>query len=284
MGMLYGTTRFTILFIPDDHGRTVSITLSATLVRSLIALLVLFILGAGFLVWSAGAIALKLQAARHLSKDNELLRAENGKLEDVRNKIRRIEEMNAYIEQLAVQTNPVVVKKPDLPVASMAAPETTRQADSGAEVLSEGGVAPSTAAQPRGEYGELALRAVPFIRPVRGWVTREFAVDAADPGGQHRGVDIAAAEGTIIQATAPGVVEDVTSDEFLGKTLALRHSFGFETRYGHCAQILVSKGDHVLRGQTVALVGNTGRSSAPHLHYEVLRGGRQVDPQRYMID
>jgi murein DD-endopeptidase MepM/ murein hydrolase activator NlpD len=145
-------------------------------------------------------------------------------------------------------------------------------------------VTPVAAAQPRGQYGELALRAIPIIRPVRGWVTREFTENPMDPAGLHRGVDIAAAEGTVIQATAPGVVEDVASDEFLGKTLAIRHNFGFETRYCHCAQILVGKGDHVLRGQTVALVGNTGRSSAPHLHYEVLKDGKQVDPQRYMID
>jgi murein DD-endopeptidase MepM/ murein hydrolase activator NlpD len=65
--------------------------------------------------------------------------------------------------------------------------------------------------------------------------------------------------------------------------VTIKHGYGFMTRYGHCLQVLVNKGDHVERGQTIALVGNTGRSSAPHLHYEIIKEGKNVDPQEYII-
>jgi murein DD-endopeptidase MepM/ murein hydrolase activator NlpD len=97
-------------------------------------------------------------------------------------------------------------------------------------------------------------------------------------------VDFAAQTGTLIRATAPGIVESVVFDTYFGLLITVKHRFGFVTRYGHCSQSLVSKGDKVRRGQTVALVGNTGRSSAPHLHYEVIKNGRHVDPLKYTFD
>jgi murein DD-endopeptidase MepM/ murein hydrolase activator NlpD len=282
--MLRGAKRFTILFIPEGHGRTVSISLNAHTVRSMAALLVLFAIGAGFLVFRGGAIALKLQAARHLSEENQRLRAEQRRLDDIRSKVRRIEEMDAYLEQLALQTGPAPLRPappPELPPAAQTGPA---EGDSGTEVAGENAATQSGVPQGQQRYSEQILRGIPFIRPVRGWVTREYVERASDPTGLHRGIDFAAAEGTIIRATAPGEVEEVSTDEYLGKTLSLRHGSGFVTRYGHCSQILVKKGDHVERGQTIALVGNTGRSSAPHLHYEVIRNGEQVNPQRYLID
>jgi murein DD-endopeptidase MepM/ murein hydrolase activator NlpD len=128
------------------------------------------------------------------------------------------------------------------------------------------------------------LRSIPYIRPVRGWITRGFGDTAPNGGGPHLGVDFAAAEGTPIHATAPGEVVEIYNDEYLGKTLVVKHSLGFTTRFGHCAQVLVAKGDHVERGQAIALVGNTGRSTAPHLHYEVIKNGKTVNPLRYMVD
>jgi murein DD-endopeptidase MepM/ murein hydrolase activator NlpD len=104
-----------------------------------------------------------------------------------------------------------------------------------------------------------------------------------DTSAAHNGIDYAATLGTLIRATAPGVVEDVSNDTYFGKTLTIKHGYGFSTRYGHCSQIIVAKGDHVERGQTIALVGNTGRSSAPHLHYEVQKDGKNLDPTKYVF-
>ena len=128
------------------------------------------------------------------------------------------------------------------------------------------------------------LAALPNIQPVvDGWMTRGYLVEANDTEQAHNGVDYAAPQGTLIRATAPGIVESIFNDKYFGILLTIKHAYGMSTRYGHCLQILVSKGDHVERGQTVALVGNTGRSSAPHLHYEVLKDGKNVDPANYIV-
>jgi murein DD-endopeptidase MepM/ murein hydrolase activator NlpD len=121
--------------------------------------------------------------------------------------------------------------------------------------------------------------------PVNGWITKHFLKGSGRTGAgsdSHNGIDIAAAHGTPIRATAMGVVEDIRNDKYLGLTVEIRHDHGFVTRYSHCSQILVSLYDRVNRGQTIALVGNTGRSTAPHLHYEVLKNGRYVDPMEFI--
>ncbi len=128
---------------------------------------------------------------------------------------------------------------------------------------------------------EQFMTSVPNILPVDGWITRPFSPDTANFEG-HQGIDFAAATGTPIRATAVGVVEDVHDDDSYGLIVTVRHDHGFVTRYGHCSQILVSVRDKVDRGQTIALVGNTGRSTAPHLHYEVIKDGINVDPAGYI--
>jgi murein DD-endopeptidase MepM/ murein hydrolase activator NlpD len=126
--------------------------------------------------------------------------------------------------------------------------------------------------------------AIPNIRPVEGWITRKFFISPDGAKQSHRGIDFAASKGTLIRATAPGYVMKIQDDNFFGLVVTIEHSYGFQTRYGHCSQILVSEGDRVKRGQTIALVGNTGRSSAPHLHYEVIKEGNPVDPLNYILD
>ena len=269
--MAKAAKRYTVLIIPDDRGRTVTLSVSLRLIRSLLALLVLFSLGVAYLVYRSGSIAVRLQLVSHLKEENRRLRRENSDLDELRESVRRLEEMDDYFERLAVQSGvaqgltqeKAQVKPPPAPDSEVAVQ------------------APRI--EERTKYTEQMLQSVPYVRPVQGWVTRTFTPDA--PGdARHAGVDFAAARGTPIRATAPGVVEDVAVEEFLGKILTVRHQFGFATRYGHCSQILVAKGEHVRRGQTVAMVGNTGKSTAPHLHYEVLRNGKQVDPMRYMLD
>jgi murein DD-endopeptidase MepM/ murein hydrolase activator NlpD len=89
--------------------------------------------------------------------------------------------------------------------------------------------------------------------------------------------------GTPIKATAPGIVEDVRTDPFLGLLITVNHENGYTTKYGHCSQVLISMHDRVKRGQIIALVGNTGRSTAPHLHYELLKDEVNIDPLKYLL-
>lgn len=98
----------------------------------------------------------------------------------------------------------------------------------------------------------------------------------------HEGLDFSAAEGDQIKATAAGMVIATGKTPDYGNYVKIKHGGGIETRYAHASQILVKKGDLVSKDEVIALVGNTGRSTGPHLHYEIRFNGRSLDPRKYL--
>lgn len=98
----------------------------------------------------------------------------------------------------------------------------------------------------------------------------------------HKGIDIAGKEGSDVLATGDGVVIWAGARSGYGNLVEIDHGNGIVTRYGHNKALLVKVGDTVHRGQPIALVGSTGRSTGPHVHIEVLRDGKQVDPSQYL--
>ncbi len=98
----------------------------------------------------------------------------------------------------------------------------------------------------------------------------------------HYGVDIANKMGTPIYATSDGVVIETTWDNEYGKYIKIKHANGFETRYGHLYNFQIAKGDQVRKGQIIAMMGSTGMSTGPHVHYEVLVNGAKVNPAYYL--
>jgi murein DD-endopeptidase MepM/ murein hydrolase activator NlpD len=127
----------------------------------------------------------------------------------------------------------------------------------------------------------------PTIAPVMGIITDGFG-RRRDPftGRQafHRGLDLAARRGTPVIATADGVVVFSGRDGGFGRVVKLSHGFGYITVFGHLEKILVHPGDEVRRGDTIGLLGSSGRSTGPHLHYEVHVDGRAVNPLYYILD
>jgi len=118
-----------------------------------------------------------------------------------------------------------------------------------------------------------------------GWVSSGFG-QRSDPftghSAIHEGVDIASRFGSTIKAMGGGVVSYAGDKEGYGCTVEINHGNGYSTRYAHCKSALVRVGDRVTKGQGVALVGTTGRSTGPHLHVEVLRDGKPVNPSSYL--
>lgn len=110
----------------------------------------------------------------------------------------------------------------------------------------------------------------------RGFVTREHL---ARVPGRHPGIDIATPEGTQVRASGAGTVAEAGEDSVYGRFVRIRHRDGYETMYGHASEVLVAEGVEVAQDQTIALSGNTGLSTAPHLHFEVRRNGEPVDPR-----
>ena len=131
------------------------------------------------------------------------------------------------------------------------------------------------------------LSSTPSIWPIRGWVTSGFGFRKSPFTGlreKHEGWDIAARNGSPVLTTADGVVVVEGREYGYGNLVEIDHGYGRVTRYGHNSKHLVKVGDRVKRGQVVTLVGNTGRSTGPHLHYEVLLNGVPVNPKNYILE
>jgi murein DD-endopeptidase MepM/ murein hydrolase activator NlpD len=127
----------------------------------------------------------------------------------------------------------------------------------------------------------------PSIWPTEGWVTSGYGYRISPFTGRrtfHPALDIAADFGTEIVAPARGRVVFAGRKGPLGKTLVIDHGFGLRTSYGHAAEIHVEKGEAIERGQRIASVGSTGRSTGPHLHYAVEVKGRSVNPHNYIFE
>ncbi len=139
------------------------------------------------------------------------------------------------------------------------------------------------------EKQEARLRETPSIWPTEGRKTSKFGKrfhPILKTSTFHDGLDIANREWTPLIAPADGVVEKAhNSTGGYGKVIVIAHeASGFHTKYAHCAGMEVKAGDVVKRGELIGYMGNTGRSTGTHLHYEVLKNGRIVDPERYLID
>lgn len=142
-------------------------------------------------------------------------------------------------------------------------------------------------------YGHLEekrniLACTPTIRPVEGgYVSSSFGYRTSPFTGRkefHKGLDIAAKEGTPIFAAADGVVSFAGKKGLMGNIIVIDHGYGFVTRYGHAQKLLKKHGEKVKRGEVIAHVGDTGRSTGPHLHYEVQINGVQANPKRYIMN
>ncbi|MEO0136109.1 MAG: peptidoglycan DD-metalloendopeptidase family protein [candidate division WOR-3 bacterium] len=127
---------------------------------------------------------------------------------------------------------------------------------------------------------------IPSIIPVNGWFIRGYGYFHDPFTGlirMHEGIDIAAPEGTPIVATANGVVKKVQRDHNLGISIEIEHQEGWKTIYAHCQRPAVSEGQVVKRGEVIGYVGTTGKTTGPHLHYEIRINGIPVDPLDYVI-
>ena len=132
------------------------------------------------------------------------------------------------------------------------------------------------------------LSSMPSIRPNDSVLTTSLFGPRTDPYTNrkvmHKGIDIAAEHGSDVYVTGDGVVVFAGNRGGYGKSLVVDHGFGFQTHYTHLSSYKVSVGQEVKRGQSIAAVGNTGRSTGPHLHYEVRLNGVPQDPLRFMIE
>ncbi len=136
---------------------------------------------------------------------------------------------------------------------------------------------------------EQLLRSIPAIQPVNNKDLKRMASGygwRVDPiyktMRMHTGMDFTSDVGTEVYVTGDGVVEEVENNDWgYGKSIIVNHGFGYKTRYAHLSAFKVKKGQKVQRGDLIGLVGSTGKSTGPHLHYEVVKNGEKVNPIYY---
>jgi murein DD-endopeptidase MepM/ murein hydrolase activator NlpD len=224
------------------------------------------------------------------AEDAEALRTEN---EAMQRSLAHMTELENELERHRLFRNRIAAMIGiDMPSYADSLPEPAMTAytdtDMGAEAetLANPLSAPIEAAPT--ELGQLVTECTadpnnrPRGMPVRGHVSRGFLPAATNPGMRHRGIDIATREGVPIYAPASGVVVYAGQDDVLGLMLTIDHGGGFKTVYGHNSRLHARIGDKVVRGDVIALTGNTGESTAPHLHYEIQRDDRPVDPTGFL--
>ncbi|NUM89821.1 MAG: M23 family metallopeptidase, partial [Bdellovibrionales bacterium] len=131
------------------------------------------------------------------------------------------------------------------------------------------------------------LASMPTVRPTGGWFTSGFGVRSSPYTGKptmHEGLDLANHSGSPILAPGSGVITFAGARPGYGNLITIDHGYGIQTQFGHVAKFSVRTGEKVKRGERIGTVGSTGRSTGPHVHYEVRVNGIPVDPQFYIVD
>ena len=262
--------QLSLIIVPHDENRTWNMRMSYRLLYMLATLLVIGFICAIAFMFTYGRMLVAAERAAMLGRENTKLKLQAAQIDSLRIELFNVQAMGIQIKSmLGVDLSP----EDSLLVANLSPAASSSGIDSDIE---GGGV--GTREQ------RSMLEALPSLWPIKGYVTREFYVTGGEANARyHPGMDIAANKNTPIAAAAEGIVESAIFDETYGWMVQIDHGYGIHTLYGHCARNLVKKGDRVTRGQTVALVGSTGKSSAPHLHFEVRKNGVPVDPNEYLL-
>ncbi len=137
------------------------------------------------------------------------------------------------------------------------------------------------------ESDNLRLASTPSIMPTAGWISSVFG-HRNDPftgaWTMHWGIDISTNLGNPIMATADGIVIKVETDKYLGKNVTISHGNGYTTIYGHMSNFAVRAGQKVKRRDIIGYVGQTGKAAGPHVHYEVWKDGKRIDPRNFLLE
>jgi murein DD-endopeptidase MepM/ murein hydrolase activator NlpD len=263
--------QFSVIVVPHDNRTTWNFRVSYRWAYAFIVFAVIgLIAGLAFII-SYGRVANMAHQSVSLRRENYHLQQELAAVDSLRVELFRLQALGLKMKgMLGVPLSP----QDSLLVASLSPDARTPAIPADEE---EGGVGP-------GEQ-RLMLESMPSMWPVKGYVTREFHVTGGDHSpSYHPGMDIAAERDTPVFAAADGVVEVSVFDETYGWMVEIDHGYGIRTVYGHNTRNLVNIGDRVTRGRTIAFVGSTGQSTAPHLHFEVRENGVPVDPRKYLLN
>ena len=242
----------TIVFVPEEGGASRSLRLSGRALRVVTAFLVILLLGGAGMATSWWFLAVRAGKSWELQARVDSLEAENARVLTLADQLERVEAEYDRLRSLFGSVPDSV--SPDLWLPPTGIPTGTA----------------STASSPAAEE-------IPSRWPLTqaGFITRGLLEN--EPA-DHPGLDVAIAADSYVRAAGAGRVVRIGEDPVYGLFVVLEHAAGYQTVYAHASTILVDRGQRIRRGEVIALTGSTGRSTAPHLHFEILLDGVPLDP------
>jgi len=244
----------TIMLIPDGAEARRGFRIRQWVLKAIVALTAVVLVGIIVFFSVYGKVLTRAAMTEKLTEENQRLRRYQYKVKLLEENLKQTREIVGRLTELAG----IDYKFPELPDDStlFAALDEKR----GAVIMRPAGL-------------DLTI---PSGLPAQGFISQDFEIE--HPERYHPGVDIACSEGTPVLATANGVVERAVFDSTYGNLLVIRHSDSVITLYGHNRELLVEQGQSVAAGSRIALSGNTGKSTAPHLHYEIRIHDQPINP------
>ncbi len=286
----------TIIFVPHSRAKFRKWRVSSRAVKLAGFSFLLATLGVAFVTWSHFSTSVNLSELASLRDENDQLRDINQTFEQ------SIRQLQAQLADYEDQTSSLAIVA-GLDEMILAEPTTAGGTSGAGGDLTVGAEAPidlETLGQrsrqlqaalggvrERLQERDLRISSMPAISPVRGILTSRYGTRRDPITGRrafHPGVDISAPPGKPVVATADGVVTRSGRNGGLGRAVFIAHGFGMESRFGHLSETAVSPGQKVSRGDVVGYVGNTGRATGYHLHYEVRDRGEAKNPVEFMLD
>jgi murein DD-endopeptidase MepM/ murein hydrolase activator NlpD len=253
--------KFSVIIVPHDIKNTRTYRIPYRLFYFFLGILGVGVVSVAIFIATYGGLLVKTRELVMLEKQVSELRERNDKLSKVVFNINKIQNLEKQMRGMLGLGDSV----------------------SASESIEEGG-ARGAAGESIADEKNVVLRSIPSFWPVRGFITKKFnlSVSEEDPDF-HRGIDIAVQRGEPVRAAATGYIVEAGWEQIFGYFVRIDHGNGIKTLYGHNERIVVKKGEKVTRGQTIAYSGNSGRSSAPHLHFEVVKNNVNVDPLEYLL-
>ena len=280
--MSQDSSRLTLLVLPGSSSKVRQISIHRNLIYGAAGLTVIFGLIGGY-----GFI--RLTQTESLSIKNLALKNENRKLKEendaFQNSYARLKGQIDYVSDVSkdLARQAKMDRTPEMDnIVGTGGPENVTSLDHAAGQLER----ELRHINDRMKSETLRMSSVPNGLPVNGYITDSFGLRHNPFGGEgheyHEGLDIAVDFGTPVAATADGLVIHAGPYSGYGNLVILYHSNGVTTRYGHLSRVIVEEGQRIKRGEQIGHAGSTGRSTGPHVHYEVRENDQPVDPMRFV--
>lgn len=287
---------YNLLFFPGAHGRLRKVRLSSHVVSLILAFYVVGVITVAALANTYAKMLFKVSDYNSLRAERDALRIQNRALESAVSRTNaRLDSLQSLAAEVALTYGFGTGQRTRFPsgvLAASAGRHSPLEPTHCTWLYAFNVLEASRFISPGGPAAESLFlgplrddSATPSIWPVRGSITAGFG-QRLDPftgeGAFHAGVDIAAPAGTLVRAAADGILFHAGPEAAYGNEILIDHGYGVATKYGHLARTLVVIGQEVKRGQVIGTVGMTGRTTGPHLHYEVLIHDTPVNPSKYL--